>query len=375
MQQLNKENLEFILVGSTLLGSGGGGAIKTGKEFIGIILQEDHIVNLIDDKSDDFAFVLADIGAISAIEEHQEVAIYNAFDVLSNYHKKLNGKGCKCLFPIETGPENTFAAIVAAARNKIDVFDGDGAGRAVPQIQLSSYAENNIAPAPAAITNSSKDALIVFCEGSADMDSLLRPITGTKQFGNSASLALFPGTVKELANGCVIGSISYSLYTGMLIEGLKNANKDLIERALPAVNKRNACLIGKGTVKKTTDTVAGAFDFGSVTVTTVEGDEITVFNQNENLIAYSTNSSEPLIVAPHSICFLRYDMSPITNAEIAEKDQIYLIAIESYPELMKNKVLMGFSILLNGMGYAGKTGTIHSNLEWSPLGSLLKSIQ
>lgn len=65
MISLNKTNLNYVLTGSAMLGSGGGGAIATGKNFIDI-LRQPYQVNLVDTPSDGFGFVLADIGAVTA---------------------------------------------------------------------------------------------------------------------------------------------------------------------------------------------------------------------------------------------------------------------------------------------------------------------
>lgn len=374
MKTLNRENLNYILTGSALLGSGGGGSISTGKNFINIILKQKKVVNLIDTVSDDFGFVLADIGAVSAEESRQDIAIYNAYDKLNAYYKSVYKKECTCIFPVETGPENTFAPIVLAAKKGISVFDGDGGGRAVPQIQLCSYAAAGINPSPAAITNDQHDSLLVFCDDAAGMDSLLRPVTAAAQFGNSASLALFPASVKELANACVGGSISFALYTGMLIKALQTKNKKLIQSSLPFVNKKRACLLGSGKVTNVEDQVSGAFDIGRVVLITHEGEEITIYTQNENLIAFSSKDSSPMAVAPHSIAYLKNKSTPITNSEIKKNDEISLLCIEAAPELLTPRVKSGFQILLGTLGYAGKVAILKSGNSLVPLGTLLQSL-
>lgn len=361
-------------MGSALLGSGGGGSISTGRNFIKIILQQKRKVELVDKPSDEFGFVLADIGAVSAEESQQELAIYHAFDRLNDYCKAVYKKQCKCVFPVETGPENTFAPILLAAKKGLDVYDGDGAGRAVPQIQLCSYASAGIQPSPAAITNDKNDSMLVFCDDPAGLDALLRPVTAAPQFGNSASLAFFPAPLKNLAKACVYGSISYALYTGMLLKALAQKDGERMKEAMTVVNKKEACLLCSGKVISVTDQVQGAFDIGSVTIKTKKGDLITIYNQNENLIAFSSGQSAPLAVAPHSICYVRRFLQPITNAEIKKDDEVSVLCIKAVPQLMKPFVLKGFQKLLNGLGYGGKAAGIQSENPLMPLGKLLQSL-
>jgi DUF917 family protein len=375
MRTLTRSDLINILYGSALLGSGGGGSISTGKQFIEIILAHKKRVVLIDKPRVGIGCVLADIGAITAIENNQAKAIYNAFERLDEYVKKIKGKKISCIFPVETGPENTFAPMVLAAQKGIPVFDGDGAGRAVPEIQLCSFASAGIKPSPAAITNDLTDALIVFCNDPGGMDKLLRPVTGAEQFGNSASLAFFPAETRRLAAAAVQGSISFSMYTGMLLQQLFERRKTISTTVRSIVNKRNACLLAEGKVMTVNDQLEGAFNVGSVIVKNIGGGHVTIYTQNENLIAYSDKQPYPLAVAPHSICYLKKDGKAVTNSEIKVGDHIFVICVHAAKQLMKPHVLTGFLNVLATLGFAGTPGYSDNHGKWQPLGDLLISLK
>jgi DUF917 family protein len=81
---------------------------------------------------------VCDIGSIGALDKKQTDALRYAFDALAQHFKSTLGP-IGALFPIETGPENTMAAFVIAARTGLPVVDGDGAGRAVPTIPFCSF--------------------------------------------------------------------------------------------------------------------------------------------------------------------------------------------------------------------------------------------
>jgi DUF917 family protein len=375
MRTLTRADLTNILYGSALLGSGGGGSIETGKKFIEIILAHRKRVILIDKPRTGMGCVLADIGAITAIENNQAQAIYNAFDRLNEYVKKVKGKKISCIFPVETGAENTFAPMVLAAQKGIPVFDGDGAGRAVPEIQLCSFASAGIKPSPAAITNDLADALIVFCNDPGGMDKLLRPVTGAEQFGNSASLAFFPAEARRLAAASVQGSISFSMYTGMLLQQLHEKRKTISKEARSIVNKKNACLLAQGKVITVNDRLKGAFNVGSVVVKNLGGGHVTIYTQNENLIAYSDKHPYPLAVAPHSICYLKKDGRAVTNSEIKVGDDVFVICVHAAKQLMTRNVLSGFLSVLATLGFAGTPGYSDNQGDWQPLGDLLVSLK
>ena len=181
--KLGKIELEHLLAGAAFLGSGGGGSIKAGQMFIDRIVKEGGVYITTKPPTGD-GCVMADIGANAAIEAGQVDALIRCFTVMDDYWHAVNSTHLTCLYPIETGPENTLAPMVLGAIKGLPVFDGDGGGRTVPEVQLCSYASAGINVAPLAMANEGKDAIIAFSANAADMDKMLRPMTAAPQFGN-----------------------------------------------------------------------------------------------------------------------------------------------------------------------------------------------
>ena len=374
MTKLGKIELGHLLSGAAFLGSGGGGSIKAGQMFIDRILKEGG-VSITDKPLKGDGCVMADIGANAAIEAGQVDALIQSFTVLDDYWKAVNGKRMTCLYPIETGPENTLAPLVLGAIKGLPVFDGDGGGRAVPEVQLCSFASAGISVAPLAMANDGQDAIIAFSGNAADMDKMLRPMTAAPQFGNSASMALFAAKNKDLAKASVKGAISFAIQVGRFLDTLKKKKPAVSKPLLSLVNKRNACLIAYGTVTIVEDEMEGAFDLGRVVIKDAMSEGmVTIYTQNENIIAFSSTESATITVAPHSICYLRADLQPITNAELKQDDKVWLMGVEATPELTTSSVLDGFALVLSGLGYGGTVGSLHAKLSWKPLGNVLLSL-
>lgn len=373
MTRLGKKELNALLRGCAFLGSGGGGSIKAGEMFIDRILKEGG-VELTDKAPEGGGCVFADIGANAAIEAGQIDALVHSFDKMEQYQKASHGSELTCLFPVETGPENTFAPLVLGAIKKLPVYDGDGGGRAVPEIQLCSFASAGISAAPVVLTNEGNDAIIAFADSASEIDEMLRPITAASQFGNSASMALFAAKNSDLVKASVKGAISYAMNVGQFLDVLKE--KDALPESLQTeVNKRNACLLSYGEVTAVEDEMEGAFDLGKVVIHDVMGKgSVSIYTQNENIIAFSSKESATISVAPHSICYLKSDLQPVTNAELKKGDRIWLMGVEAQSELTTPAVMSGFAKVLSGLGYAGSVGSLHPNLSWAPLGDVLKSL-
>lgn len=386
-KKIYQNELRWILIGSTFLGSGGGGKIKAGKKFLKEITRKNIPVSLLthplSDKEKSLnACIVCDIGSIEAFADRQSEALDLAFTGLSSYFKQEIGE-IKALFPIETGPENTFAPLVLAARRGLYVVDADGAGRAIPIIPLCSFAIGPIErPKPVVIANDKGDVMSVFAAKTGLFDKMLRSISQMDGFSNSASLAMWPETVAGLLERSVPGSITRALACGCFLENLKLNKQDRVEETLKTVNEMSGYLIGKGTVIYKESYEEGAFNFTRTKIKNeLDGDIITVLSQNESLIVFSDKKSSPLAFAPDSICFLNYKFEPYTNAEIdpikdkskKSKQNVLLIAIKADSRLYRAEIKNRFRTVLEEHGYSGSIAISQS--AYRPLGDLLIDIQ
>lgn len=372
MINIAREDLLYILQGAALLGSGGGGSLSAGKEFIRLMESGNYSLELVSEfSSQDTACVVCDIGAITSIESNQSRALINAFQALDTQWQQRQQRPLTAVMPIETGPENTLAALLVGALLGLPVYDGDGGGRAVPKLSLCSFA--SLAACPAVIANDKKDFLIVETSTAASLDDLLRPITASSSFGNSASLALWPGNAQQLARASVSGTISMALETGRLLHGLQKKDSTPIDSALSRVNELSGWLIGQGVVTDAKELVNGAFDFGQIIIEdSHQSARLTLLTQNENLIVYSSQSAYPLACAPDSIAYLTTSGEAITNSEIKVGDEVYVLGIQARPQLKQPLLEQGFQEILQQLGFSGSM-----NLPlpaYKPLGDLLKGL-
>lgn len=376
---LNENLLKRVVEGTAFLGSGGGGKMESGFTFIREILNFTDQVEMltfplteVDKKRT--ACIVCDMGSITAFDPKQDEALCFAFESLSGHFCKELGK-IDAVFPIETGPENTMAPFLLAAKYKIPVIDGDGAGRAVPVLMLSTFAAGQVKNwRPIAISNGLGDSMLVSASDLSKVESVLRETTHTSLFSNSSSLALWPDEVGRIADKCVQGSISMALHCGQLLRGIRIKDGSLIAGALAHVNQLEGFLIGKGKVIYKTSDEKGAFNFTTTKIEQADGTIITIMSQNESLIAFQSNLNYPIAIAPDSICYLKSDFNPCTNAEIGipaedlQTEELYLIGVKANDKLLTEKILAGFKTIINELGFAGNTDIPHTNSR--PLGDL-----
>ncbi|NRF40466.1 DUF917 family protein [Pedobacter foliorum] len=357
--EISSEKLHHIIEGAALLGSGGGGNKAAAYALLKYIVEtapsgKVQLLSALDHSFESSAMgcVIADIGANSAQEEKQYEAIATAFNELSLQMQRTIGASLAFVLPIETGPENCMVPFVVAAHYGVPVLDIDGAGRAVPVLPLATFSE--LPPCPAVIANDKGDFLLLQIDKVADLDSMLRPITGLALFGNSGSLALWPSRIDSLLKYAVRNSLSYAMACGEIIDCLQKGIQ-IGAGCLSFVNERKACLLGQGIVQSIQNKEEGAFDYSQVVIHDVLSDTtISVLVQNESLILYNSNQPGPMLTAPASIGYLKTDGSAITNAEIKQGDEVFLLAIDAHEALKQPGRLLLFKEQLQEFAYFGE---------------------
>ncbi len=357
---ITTSSLYRILWGSAFLGSGGGGSIKAGKYFISVIESYGNPIQLLTlpltaEMEKEWACACCDIGANGALDPEQAKALIYAYELLLK-HVAPN-TGIKAIFPLETGPENMLAPFVLAAHFNLAVIDGDGAGRAVPTLPLCTFsADDRYKTLPIAMSSGTGDRLLVQSESNVTHEALLRDLVQLSRFQNSASLAMWPDQLKFMVDRCVPGSVSRAMDCGKLLEGFRNNDQSLVDESIPLVNKLRGYLIGRGHLQTVTESTSGGFSFARIILENTKSNTLyTVVAQNESLVAYSSDSQAPVAYAPTSICYLRTDFYPYTNAEMTDQSvlekhpEVFLIAVLPQEQLSLPKLKDGFSQIIHDL--------------------------
>lgn len=264
------------------------------------------------------------------------------------------------------------AACLAAHRMGKAVLDVDGAGRAVPTLDLITYGTNaGISVNPTILCSENHHQITleiseeIFDEkddasdDSSTMESLARPVLCLPLFDQKAGLVMWyfddVTTLKEKAHACVPGTLTFCRELGGTIQSMQGK-----KGVLPDVEK---LLLGKlssdksiytdikefchGTLDSATTLTSGGFDVGVITIKDGPKHVYKIVFQNESLILWDSNSAQPLIMAPHLISYLIDDDNGryvFTNGDIMRGDAL-------------KKELKGAKIVVYGIAAPSVFGT------------------
>jgi len=326
--------------------------------------------------SDAYTLVVAYIGAPDAIEDlGTPKAAVQAYHLMN----EITGGKVKYVVPVEQGSLSTIVSCVVAQELGLSVVDGDGAGRAVPELTMLTYADsvpmaNQKTPEgqiiPAAIIASKNGQKVEMLVNSAEtVESMVRPFisSGIEGFDQAAGLAIWLMNSSELNDALPItGTINTSFQLGEYLSTLtpEASNQNYLNVLEYLKSKTfNASWEFVGIMTTPTETTGGGFDTDKVIINGIEsfaGVQMHIYALNESLIAWRTDRPYPAIIAPDSICYMTKEGQAFSNADISNPDlkiigqNVGVFALQSRQELTNSKPIMNaFDEVLTNIGYPG----------------------
>ncbi len=340
MIELSQHDLEDILYGCTILGTGGGGSLKKGLELINKALALGKRFRLADfkDVSDDAwiatPYMCGSISPITAELEAQyadlprleEPLPYLAFKAMEEYL----GKSFYGVLSTELGGGNTAEAFYVAAMLDKPMIDADPAGRSVPELQHSTYYLYGLPIHPLACANQFGDVIILpKVVNDLRAETLVRAMAVASK--NSIGVADHPAQAKVLRGAVILGAISYAWKIGRLF---REAREKGISASRHIANTANGFFLFRGKVNRFDyDTVEG-FTVGDVYIDgegEYAGQQYHLWFKNEHIIAWRDGQVD--VSVPDLICvFDEHSNEPNLNPYFSEEMLVSVLGLPAPAE-------------------------------------------
>lgn len=330
---LKESDLLPLSIGAALLGTGGGGNPYVGMLRTRELMRKGASVEIIDLGSlPDDAWV-GEVGGIGApvvsVEKIEEGAeCFRAMRAV----EEVAGVKMSALISAEIGGANSMEPIITAAQSGLPVIDGDGMGRAFPEVQMTTFFIYGAEPAPAAIADD-KGNVVVFKQVK-DMFWLERFARDVSVgMGAAAGLAIAPMRMDFVRRTAVPGTVSQALSIGQTVLDARAKRQNVVERVLATTG---GTLFFTGKVTDVRRELSGGFSRGHAILSGVDdhaGSEARIAIQNENLVLWV--DGVPVIMVPDLIINLELDTGePITTEVLRYGQRIAVIGLPAH-DLMK----------------------------------------
>jgi hypothetical protein len=323
-------DLDDIAIGGAILGTGGGGDPYIGKLMAQQAIRKFGPVRMIElDELDDDALVVpcAMMGAPTVMIEK----IPHGDEIMTAFQKleRFLGKKIGAILCAEAGGLNSTIPFVIGAMTGIPVIDGDGMGRAFPELQMVTFTLHGVSATPMVVVDDKGNSILLECIDNRWTERLAR--TATVEMGGSVLITLYPMSGAIAKRAAVRGTLTLARRLGEILRESRATHAD----AVAAIqSKLDAATIFHGRVTDIARRTETGFARGEAKFTGVEdyrGHEYRIAFQNEFLIA--ERDGQPIVTTPDLITLLDSDTgAPITTETLRYGLRVVAIAIPCAPQ-------------------------------------------
>ena len=287
---IGEQEMHDIAAGAAILGTGGGGDPYVGKLMALTAIRKYGPVKLLDPSEvpDDWFIVpTAMMGAPTVLIER----IPRGDEAVESLRllEKFHGRKADATMPIEAGGINSTIPFVVGAKAGLPVVDGDGMGRAFPELQMETFSVYGIPGSPIAIHDEKGNSALLNTVDNVALEWLARGLT--VKMGGSSHIAEYAMSGKEVKRTAVKNCVSLVLKIGRTIREAA-ANKESPLKALIDVTEGTtygkAIPLFKGKVLDVERRTTAGFAVGNTTIEGMDdysGKTMSIRFQNENLMA------------------------------------------------------------------------------------------
>lgn len=335
--QLTADDLPDLVRGAAVLGTGGGGDPAIGRTLVAEAIRVNSPVTVIDASElgdDDFVIPTALMGAPSVLLERLPCGS-EPVTALRTLERRL-GRSATATMPIESGGINSTIPLYVSALTGLAVVDGDGMGRAFPELQMETFAIYGVNGSPLSIADQyGYTAVIETGSDNRMMEQFARAVT--VRMGGVAYIAEYPMTGAEVKRTAIPGTLSLALRLGRCISTAREQHEDpvaaLKETLRDTIYRYGEVLFTGKVVDVDRQTVEG-FTRGAARIAAFDSDATCqIAFQNEYLTAEV--DARQVATVPDLITTLHLESAePITAESLRYGQRVCIFAIGT-PDIMR----------------------------------------
>jgi DUF917 family protein len=329
IRHVTADDLEDIATGGAMLGTGGGGDPYVGKLMAREAIRRHGPVPLVDcDSLPDDALVVPAcmMGAPTVMTETlpQGGELMNAFRAL----ERVMGRRITAVLCGEAGGVNSTVPFVVAAAAGLPLVDGDGMGRAYPELQMVTFTLFGVSATPMVLCDDKGNSLVLDTVSNQWTERLAR--AATIEMGGSALLTFYPMSGAVAKKAVVKGTLSLCARIGRTLREARAAHGDPVAALAGLLDAER---LFHGRIVDIERRTEGGFARGRALFAGVEewkGHSLRLDFQNEFLVA--ERDGEMVATTPDLISVVEADSgTPVTTDSLKYGQRLVTLAYPCNP--------------------------------------------
>ncbi len=330
MEIKTEDQVRALVLGATILGTGGGGSPSDGLRMLNDVLKKGKTIKLVDVEEiprDGFVVVPYDVGSIAPDAKIKKPVrikepIRRAFEEM----ERIIGGKIVAVVASEIGGGNTSVALSIAAELDIPAIDGDLLGRAAPELHQCTVNIFGIPMYPSVIVGESGNVVVIREYSDIDdYEAIARYLSVLS--GKYVSVVDTPMNYDRASKAIIRKTISTSIRLGEEVIKARNEKRDPVRAVVDVLN---GWKIFEGVVERYEWRDEGGFLKGEVFIKGVRefsGKTLRSWIKNEHIMVWI--DGKPVVMPPDIFILLREDGEPITNTELREGAKVCGVAAKA----------------------------------------------
>ncbi|MEE2776219.1 MAG: DUF917 domain-containing protein [Acidobacteriota bacterium] len=339
--RIGHSDIDDLARGAALLGSGGGGDPYIGALLLraGLDVGSEARLLTLDQLADDSLVIpVAMMGAPTVMVEKFPNGA-EAERVLGKLEEIL-GRRAEAVIAAEIGGGNALLPLTLGAQLDLPVVDGDGMGRAFPELDMVSWNVGGVSVSPLAMSDEHGNVVTIDGCSGAHAENLARHVV--MAMGGMCVIALYPMTGRQVKESTVRGTISIALEIGRTIGEARDRGDDPFAALARTIDEAphygRLYDLTEGKIADIERTTQGGFATGRLRIDASGQEPLYIDFQNENLIAW--RGAEPCAMVPDLICVLESDTAePLTTEALKYGQRVHVVAIGAPSMLLSEAAL------------------------------------
>jgi len=338
MVEVSLGDVAAISIGAGILGTGGGGNTYIGSVWLAKELRERgescRLIRVDEVADDSYVCAIGGMGAPTVgIEKLANGGEYALALRSLEEHCNIRFDAILCG---EIGGSNALRPLITGLQTDLPIVDGDGMGRAFPELQMDTFAIYGLSLSPMALVDCHQNVVIIDHVDSAQRaEQYGRALT--IEMGGRAAIAMPMMTGREMKRTIIGGTYTLAQQLGETVLNARAHGQEPTEQVAAAGNGR---VLFRGKITDVERRTVQGFARGRIQLAGfgTGQDSFEVVFQNENLVAWY--NGKVVCTVPDLICILNLeDGEPIGTEMLRYGLRVAVLGLPAPRELKSQEAL------------------------------------